>query len=76
MSLVKGQRIDASQEMITIGTSNLLGSFVSSHTITGSFPRTVVNAASGVRTTFGGLYTGTSQIRSCDKLRYNLISFL
>ena len=51
-------KIDASQEMIAIGTSNLIGSFVSSFPVTGSFSRTAVNNSSGVRTPFGGLYTG------------------
>ncbi|KAK4005751.1 hypothetical protein OUZ56_010826 [Daphnia magna] len=57
-SLSKGSRIDVSQEMIAIGTSNILGSFASSYPVTGAFSRTVVNASSGVRTPFGGLYTG------------------
>lgn len=53
-----GKPIDASQEMIALGFCNLLGSFVSSMPTTGSFSRTAVNAASGVRTTMGGIYTG------------------
>ncbi|XP_059351349.1 uncharacterized protein LOC130697040 [Daphnia carinata] len=57
-SLAKGSRTDVSQEMIAIGTSNILGSFTSSFPVTGAFPRTVVNAASGVHTPFDGLYTG------------------
>lgn len=52
-------KVDASQEMIAIGTSNLIGSFVSTFPVTGSFSRTAVNNSSGVRTPFGGLYTGT-----------------
>lgn len=48
--------------MIAIGTSNLLGSFVSSYPVTGSFSRTAVNNASGVRTAFGGIYTGIISI--------------
>ncbi|KZS20140.1 Sodium-independent sulfate anion transporter [Daphnia magna] len=56
-AFAKGKRVDASQEMIAIGTSNILGSFASSFPITGSFSRTSVNASSGVRTPFGGLYT-------------------
>ena len=58
ISTAKGQKIDASQEMIAIGTSNLLGSFVSSFPVTGSFSRTAVNAASGVRTPLNGIFTG------------------
>ena len=54
----KGKKVDANQEMIAIGMSNIMGSFASSFPVTGSFSRTSVNAASGVRTPFGGLYTG------------------
>ncbi|XP_046639461.1 sodium-independent sulfate anion transporter-like [Daphnia pulicaria] len=58
-SFAKGKRVDASQEMIAIGMSNIMGSFASSFPVTGSFSRTSVNAASGVRTPFGGLYTAS-----------------
>ena len=44
--------------MIALGVCNFMGSFVSSYPVTGSFSRTAVNAASGVRTPFGGIYTG------------------
>ena len=50
--------MDASQEMIAIGLSNILGSFFSSFAVTGSFSRTAVNVASGVHTAFSGIYTG------------------
>ncbi len=53
-----GKPVDASQEMIALGVCNFLGSFVSSMPTTGSFSRTAVNAASGVKTQFGGIYTG------------------
>ncbi|PAA88632.1 hypothetical protein BOX15_Mlig029425g1 [Macrostomum lignano] len=52
-------RIDASQELIAIGLSNLAGSFVSSYPVTGSFTRTAINYQSGVRTPAGGIFTGT-----------------
>ena len=55
----KGEKVDASQEMIAIGTTNLIGSFLSAFPITGSFSRSAVNNASGVRTPLSGLYTGT-----------------
>ncbi|XP_046639752.1 sodium-independent sulfate anion transporter-like isoform X2 [Daphnia pulicaria] len=58
-SFAKGKKIDASQEMIAIGASNIMGSFASSFPITGSFSRTSVNAASGVRTPFNGIYTAS-----------------
>jgi len=54
----KGAQIDANQEMISIGVSNILGSFFGSYPVTGSFSRTTINVGSGVRTPFGGIYTG------------------
>ena len=50
--------MDASQEMIALGVCNFFGSFVSSMPTTGSFSRTAVNCASGVRTPAGGIVTG------------------
>uniref|UniRef100_A0A182ITK8 SLC26A/SulP transporter domain-containing protein n=1 Tax=Anopheles atroparvus TaxID=41427 RepID=A0A182ITK8_ANOAO len=55
----KGKSIDATQEMIALGLSNIAGSFVSSMPVTGSFTRSAVNNNSGVRTPFGGIATGT-----------------
>lgn len=54
-----GDSIDATQELLTLGLCNLVGSFASSIPITGSFSRSAVNHASGVRTPLGGVYTGT-----------------
>uniref|UniRef100_A0A182PZV9 SLC26A/SulP transporter domain-containing protein n=1 Tax=Anopheles farauti TaxID=69004 RepID=A0A182PZV9_9DIPT len=54
----KGKAIDATQEMIALGLSNIAGSFVSSMPVTGSFTRSAVNNNSGVRTQFGGVTTG------------------
>ncbi|PKK18982.1 solute carrier family 26 (anion exchanger), member 11 [Columba livia] len=51
-------KIDPSQELLALGFANILGSFVSSYPITGSFGRTAVNAQSGVCTPAGGLVTG------------------
>ncbi|XP_027547268.1 sodium-independent sulfate anion transporter isoform X3 [Neopelma chrysocephalum] len=53
-----GYRIDPNQELLALGVANILGSFVSSYPITGSFGRTAVNAQSGVCTPVGGLVTG------------------
>ncbi|XP_072501339.1 sodium-independent sulfate anion transporter isoform X2 [Notamacropus eugenii] len=50
--------IDSNQELLAIGLTNLLGSFVSSYPVTGSFGRTAVNAQTGVCTPAGGLVTG------------------
>ncbi|XP_037093581.1 sodium-independent sulfate anion transporter-like isoform X3 [Pollicipes pollicipes] len=57
-AFAQGQRIDATQEMIALGICNLVGSFFSSIPVTGSFSRTAVNNSSGVRTPFGGIFTG------------------
>jgi sodium-independent sulfate anion transporter 11 len=53
-----GDSVDATQELLTLGICNLLGSFASSFPVTGSFSRSAVNHASGVMTPFGGFYTG------------------
>lgn len=59
LSIAKGKIVDASQEMIALGMCNIMGSFVLSMPVTGSFTRTAVNNASGVRTPLGGAVTGT-----------------
>ncbi|XP_037787000.1 sodium-independent sulfate anion transporter-like isoform X5 [Penaeus monodon] len=53
-----GKTIDATQEMIALGFCNIMGAFVQSMPVTGSFSRTAVNATSGVRTPAGGVVTG------------------
>ncbi|XP_012285866.1 sodium-independent sulfate anion transporter isoform X2 [Orussus abietinus] len=53
-----GKSLDATQEMLALGLTNILGSFVRSMPVTGSFTRTAVNHASGVRTPLGGFFTG------------------
>ncbi|KAH8277858.1 hypothetical protein KR018_008769, partial [Drosophila ironensis] len=54
----KGKIVDASQEMVALGMCNIMGSFVLSMPVTGSFTRTAVNNASGVKTPLGGAITG------------------
>ena len=44
------QRIDANQEFVGQGTSNIIGSFFSSYASSGSFTRSGVNFESGART--------------------------
>ncbi|XP_019499836.1 PREDICTED: sodium-independent sulfate anion transporter [Hipposideros armiger] len=61
-------RINANQELLAIGLTNTLGSFVSSYPVTGSFGRTAVNAQSGVCTPAGGLLTGALVLLSLDYL--------
>lgn len=53
-----GKPIDASQELIAIGTANILNSFVQGFPCTGALSRGAVNNASGVRTPLGNIYTG------------------
>nr|CAD7431629.1 unnamed protein product [Timema monikensis] len=59
-----GRAIDATQEMLAIGACNILSSFVSSMPVSGALSRGAVNHASGVATTFGGIYTGILVILS------------
>jgi len=47
--------VDATQEMLAVGASNLLGSFFLSIPVVSSFSRSAVNKASGVKTTLGGI---------------------
>lgn len=56
--IAKGKIVNASQEMIALGLSNIFGSFFSSMATTGSFARSAVNNASGVQTQLGGAFTG------------------
>uniref|UniRef100_A0A1B6DL52 SLC26A/SulP transporter domain-containing protein n=1 Tax=Clastoptera arizonana TaxID=38151 RepID=A0A1B6DL52_9HEMI len=57
-AFAKGKTVDATQEMIALGLSNILGSLFSSMPVTGSFTRTAVNNSSGVVSPFGGIFTG------------------
>ncbi|XP_065158461.1 sodium-independent sulfate anion transporter-like [Atheta coriaria] len=54
----EGKAIDATQEMLAIGVCNIASSFVGSMPVTSALSRGAVNNASGVKTTFGGIYTG------------------
>lgn len=54
----KGKVVDASQEMVALGLVNIFSSFVSSIPITASLTRTAINNVSGVKTQFGGIFTG------------------
>ncbi|XP_012273496.1 sodium-independent sulfate anion transporter [Orussus abietinus] len=57
-AFANGDNVDATQELLTLGICNVLGSFASAMPVTGSFSRSAVNHASGVRTPMGGIYTG------------------
>ncbi|KAE8736937.1 hypothetical protein FOCC_FOCC017606 [Frankliniella occidentalis] len=51
-------------EMFALGLCNIASSFVSSMPVSGALSRGAVNNASGVATTFGGIYTGVLVILS------------
>ncbi|XP_070580315.1 sodium-independent sulfate anion transporter-like isoform X2 [Ptychodera flava] len=51
-------RVWPDQELIALGTANIMSSFVSAYPVTGSFSRTAVNSQSGVITPMGGVFTG------------------
>ncbi|XP_068606834.1 sodium-independent sulfate anion transporter [Brachionichthys hirsutus] len=52
-------RINANQELLAIGVTNIMGSFVSAYPVTGSFGRTAVNSQTGVCTPAGGIIMGS-----------------
>ncbi|XP_065088699.1 sodium-independent sulfate anion transporter [Ochlerotatus camptorhynchus] len=54
-----GTGINPTKELVALSLSNVFGSFFSSIPVTGSFSRSAVNHASGVKTPIGGIYTGT-----------------
>lgn len=57
-AFANGASVDATQELLTLGLCNIFGSCASSMPVTGSFSRSAVNHASGVKTPMAGLYTG------------------
>lgn len=59
------RKMAASQEMIALGFCQFVGSFTGSMAVTASFGRSAVNATSGVRTPFGGVFTGIIIILAC-----------
>lgn len=60
--LARGKPVDATQELLAIGLCNVGNSFFHGFPGTGSFSRSAVNAASGVRTPLGGLCSGENDI--------------
>ncbi|XP_065722018.2 sodium-independent sulfate anion transporter [Drosophila suzukii] len=57
-AFANGKPVDASQELIAIGTANILNSFVQAFPGTGALSRGAVNNASGVRTPLSNIYSG------------------
>ncbi|MBF0184305.1 MAG: SulP family inorganic anion transporter [Magnetococcales bacterium] len=58
MAMRSGQVIDADQEFIAQGVSNLVGSFFSAYVATGSFNRSGLNYASGAKTPIAAASAG------------------
>jgi len=55
---VNDYKINPSQEFIAIGITNVLGSLFGAYPATGSFSRTAIKSASGVRTPLGDIFAG------------------
>lgn len=49
--------MDGTQELIALGVCNLVGAFFQAMPVTGSFTRSAINHASGVKSTLGGVIT-------------------
>ncbi|CAB3363903.1 Hypothetical predicted protein [Cloeon dipterum] len=60
-SFAGGKTIDTTQELLALGLTNILGSFVQSIPVSASFVRSAVNVASGVKTPISNLYTGKTK---------------
>jgi sodium-independent sulfate anion transporter 11 len=54
---VNNYTINPSQELVAIGTTNVLGPFLGAYPATGSFSRTAIKSKAGVRTPLAGLIT-------------------
>lgn len=53
----KKETIDANQELVALGTSNMVGSFFQSYPVTSSFSRSAINAESGAKTTIAQVFS-------------------
>ncbi|UWX55649.1 SulP family inorganic anion transporter [Maribacter litopenaei] len=51
------ETIDPNQELIALGTSNILGSFFQGYASTASFSRSAINQESGAKTNLAGLFS-------------------
>ena len=55
---INDYKIVPGQELIAIGTTNLIGTFFNAYPATGSFSRTAIKSMAGVRTPLAGILTG------------------
>lgn len=51
------ETIDANQELVALGVSNMLGSFFQGYASTASFSRSAINQESGAKTNLAGLFS-------------------
>lgn len=63
-----GISVDASQEMITLGLCNIIGSCCKSMPTCGAFTRSAVSHASGVKTPMAGLYSSIMTVLALSLL--------
>lgn len=61
-------RVDATQEMVTLGLCNMAGSLFRAMPTCGAFTRSAVSHSSGVRTPLAGLYSGTYNTAFCSAI--------
>jgi len=61
-SLADGKPVSATQELMATGLCNIGNSFFHAYPGSGSFSRSAVTAASGVRTPMEGLYAGENDM--------------
>jgi solute carrier family 26 (sodium-independent sulfate anion transporter), member 11 len=54
---LNGYKINPNQELIAIGVTNVIGSFLGAYPATGSFSRSALKSKSGVRTPAAGIIT-------------------
>ncbi|RWX51991.1 Sulfate permease family protein, partial [Candidatus Electrothrix marina] len=70
MAAKTGQQIDANQELIGQGLANILGSFGSSYSVSGSFSRSAVNLQAGAVTGISSVVTSLGGCKNCPLTRY------
>ncbi|XLT12769.1 hypothetical protein HN51_058459, partial [Arachis hypogaea] len=61
---IKGYQLNGNKEMVSIGITNIIGSFTSCYVATGSFSRTAVNYAAGCETLVSNIVMGMTVLIS------------
>ncbi|MED6179719.1 Sulfate transporter 2.1 [Stylosanthes scabra] len=65
---MKGYQLNGNKEMLSIGFTNIIGSFTSCYVATGSFSRTAVNYAAGCETLVSNIVMGMTVLISLQFL--------